>query len=70
VRAGVLALTIVVLAAQVAWARAAVCVTPVAAHDACKCCEERATATVPMIAGDCCAVEEPGGARARALRWR
>lgn len=66
VRAGVLALAFVVLAAQVAWARGAVCVATVTAHEACKCCEERAKAPAPVIAGDCCAVEEsPRGASAR-----
>lgn len=55
-----LALAFVVLAAQVAWARGAVCGVAAGTHRACKCCEERATspAPVPMIAGDCCAVEE------------
>lgn len=58
VRAAVMALALVVLVAQVAWARGAVCVTALGAHAACKCCEERARETEPIIAADCCAVEE------------
>lgn len=58
VRAAVVALALVLLAAQVAWARGAVCVAASGAHAACKCCEERALEVDPIIAADCCAVEE------------
>ncbi|HUQ04651.1 MAG TPA: hypothetical protein VM261_19255 [Kofleriaceae bacterium] len=65
-RVAVLALALIVVVAQVAWARGAVCVASVGAHEACKCCEERAKAPAPVIAGDCCAVEEsPPGAAVR-----
>jgi hypothetical protein len=66
VRAAVMALALVVLVAQVAWARGAVCVAALGAHAACKCCEERARAVAPIIAADCCAVEDaPSTAAAR-----
>ncbi len=66
VRVAVLALALVVVVAQVAWARGAICVASVGAHEACKCCEERAQSPTPVIAGDCCAVEEsPRGAGVR-----
>jgi hypothetical protein len=61
-RVALLALAFVVLAAQVVWARATVCGTARELHAACACCEERARAPEPVIAADCCAVEESAGA--------
>lgn len=58
VRTAVLAIALVMLAAQVAWARAAVCGSALEAHAACKCCEERERTPGPAIAAECCAVEE------------
>jgi hypothetical protein len=58
-RTPVLALALVVLMAQVGWARAAVCgEARFAAHEACKCCEEREVPAASFTPGDCCSVEE------------
>ncbi len=63
-RTSVLALALVVLMAQVGWARAAVCgEARFAAHEACKCCEEDEVPAASFTPGDCCAVEESRHAR-------
>jgi hypothetical protein len=57
-RVAALVLALVAAVVQSASARAAVCGAATEAHVACKCCQERAAAPQPVIAGDCCAVEE------------
>lgn len=51
-------LALVLAFVQTAWASPAACGPRDEPHEACKCCEERLTAPRPIIAADCCAIEE------------
>lgn len=57
-RAAIAVLALVLAFVQTAWAGAAVCTAAEDAHAACNCCKERHAAPEPVIAADCCAVEE------------